>query len=85
MVIHLLLHDSLHGDKTGYFLEFLSDFSACVLARCFFGPFSNTLADSRKSRLLDGVPIELLLDTSAAPWLSRLGLSPVELVYQLEK
>ena len=85
MVIHLFLHDSLDGNKTEYFLAFLSDFSACVLARFFFVLFSNTLADSRKSKLLDGVPIELLLDTSAAPWLSRLGLSPVELVYQLEK
>ena len=59
LVIHLLLHDSLHSGKTGYFLAFLSDFSTCVFARFFFGPFSNTVPDSRKGKLLDGVPMEL--------------------------
>ena len=77
LVIHLLLHDSLHGCKTGYFLAFLSDFSTCVLARFFFGPFSNTLVDSRKGKLLDGVPMELSLDTSTGPWLMGLGLRSV--------
>ena len=42
LVIHILLYDFLHGDKTGYFLVFLSDFLTCVLARFFFGPFYNT-------------------------------------------
>ena len=71
-VIHLLLHDSLYGEKTGYFLAFLSDFLTCVLARFFFGPFFNILVDSRKGKLLDGVPMELSLDTSAGPWLMGL-------------
>ena len=74
VVIHLFLHDSLHGCKTGYFLAFLSDFWTCVLPRFFFGPFSNILVDSRKDKLLDGVPKELPLDTSAGPWLMGLGL-----------
>ena len=65
LVIHLLLHDSLNNGKTGYFLVFLSDFSTCALARFFFGPFSNTLVDLHKGKLLDGVPMELSLDTSA--------------------
>ena len=69
LVIHLLLHDSLNNGKTGYFLGFLSDFSTCALARFFFGPFSNTLVDSHKGKLLDGVPMKLSLDTSAGPWL----------------
>ena len=73
LVIHLLLHDSLNNGKTGYFLAFLSDFSTCALARFFFGPFSNTLVDSHKGKLLDGVPMKLSLDTSAGPWL-MLGL-----------
>ena len=72
-VIHLLLHDSLYGGKTGYFLAFLSDFLTCVLAaRFFFGPFFNILVDSRNGKLLDGVPMELSLDTSAVPWLMGL-------------
>ena len=66
-IIHLLLHDSLHGCKTGYFLAFHSNFSTCVLACFFFGPFSNILVDSRKGKLLGGVPMELSLDTSAGP------------------
>ena len=74
LVIQLLLHDSLHCGKGGYFLALLSDFSTCVLARFFFESFSNTLADSRKGKFLDGVPMELLLDTSAGPWLMGLGL-----------
>ena len=49
-------------------------FSTCVLARFFFGPFSNTLVDSRKDKLLDGVPMELSLDTSAGLSLMGLGL-----------
>ena len=73
-MIHHLLHDSLYGGKTGYFLAFLSDFFTCVLARFFFGPFFNILVDSRKGKLLDGVPIELSLDTSAGPWLMGLEL-----------
>ena len=72
-----MLHDSLHGCKTGYFLAFLSDFSTCVLASFFFRPFSNTLVDSRKGKLLDGVPMELSLDTSTGPWLMGLGLRSV--------
>ena len=60
-----MLHDSLHSGKTEYFLVLLSDFLTCVLARFFFGLFSKTLADSRKGKLLDGVPMELSLDTSA--------------------
>ena len=44
-------------------------FFFCVLARFFFGPFFNILVDSRKGKLLDGVPMELSLDTSAGPWL----------------
>ena len=74
LVIHLLLHDSLHGGKIGYFLVFLSEFSTCVLPHFFFGPFSNTLVDSRKGELLDGVPMELSLNTSAGPCLMGLGL-----------
>ena len=70
--MHLLLHNFLHSGKTGYFLVFLSDFSTCVVPRFFFGPFSNTLVDLRKSKLLDGVPMELSLDTSAGPWLMGL-------------
>ena len=42
--------------------------------RFFFGPFSNTLVDSRKDKLLDRVPMELSLDTLAEPWLMGLGL-----------
>ena len=73
LVIHLLLHDSLHGGKIGYFLAFLFEFSTCVLAHFFFGPFSNTV-DSRKGELLDGAPVELSLSTSAGPCLMGLGL-----------
>ena len=73
LVIHLLLHDSLHGGKIGYFLAFLSEFSTCVLAHFFLGPFSNTV-DSRKGELLDGAPMELSLNTSAGPCLMGLGL-----------
>ena len=69
-----MLHDSLHDGKTGYFLAFLSDFLSCVLAPFFFGPSSNTLVDSPKGKLLDGVPMELSLDTSAGSWLMGLGL-----------
>ena len=74
VIIHLFLHDSLHRCKTGYFLAFLSEFLTCVLARFLFGPFSNILVYSRKAKLLDGLPTELSLDTSAGPWLMGLGL-----------
>ena len=66
MIVHPVLHDSLHSDKTGCILAFLSDFSTCALACFFFGSFSNTLADSRKDKLL--------IDTSAEPGLMGLGL-----------
>ena len=59
---------------TGYFLAFFSDFSTCVFARFFFGRFFNTLVDWRKGKLLDGVPMELSLDTSAGTWLMGLEL-----------
>ena len=74
VIIHLFLHDSLHRCKTGYFLAFLSEFLTCVLARFLSGPFSNILVYSRKAKLLDGLPTELSLDTSAGPWLMGLGL-----------
>ena len=67
LVIHFLLRDSLRGGKTGYLLAFLSDFWTCVLACFFFRPLSNTFVDSHKRKLLDGVPMELSLDTSAGP------------------
>ena len=47
-----MLHDSLHSDKTGCILAFLSNFLTCALACFFFGLFSNTLADSRKDKFL---------------------------------
>ena len=43
----------------------------------FFEPFSNTLVDSRKGKLLDGVAMELSLNTSAGPWLMGLGLTSI--------
>ena len=64
----------LYTVAKGYFLAFLSEFWTCVLARFLFGPFSNILAYSRKAKLLDGLPTELSLDTSAGPWLMGLGL-----------
>ena len=66
LIIHLLLHDSLYSDKKGYISLFLSNFLTYVLARFSFGPFSNTLVDSRKGKLS--------LGTSAGPWLMGLGL-----------
>ena len=72
LVIHLLRHDSLQGGKTGYFLVFFSDFLSCVLVLFFFWPY--ILVDSRKSKLLDGVPMELSIDTLAGPWLMGLRL-----------
>ena len=73
LVIHLLLQHFLHGSKIGSFLAFLFEFLTCVLARFFFGSFSNTLVDSREDKMLDGIPMEFSTDTSAGPWLMGLG------------